>query len=363
MRIMYLLFSFTVGGTEKLVIDICNEMSKRSHEVFLYIVNDNYDEQILCELSEKVIIIKKNRQVGSGRLLRQAIDLFEFCKKEKIEVIHCNSFDIPEIAILCRMFLRNIKIVYTIHGVGQYDNLNKVRIIYRNVICNSIIAISRSVGDDIISHGANQKKVHVIYNAINFDKFEKHFNKRYDKDNIAIGHVGRIDIEKKGQDLLVEAIAILKKRGINIKCYFAGAADFLHQNDLKKLNALVDKYGLNESIIFCGNVENIPRFLEKIDIFVLPSRYEGFGISLIEAMAMGIPCIASNIAGPKEIIGDEEWGSLFDSGDPLALVDKIEHVIGNYDAQKARAEDVREHVIKHFNIQNMCDCLMKMYDK
>lgn len=362
MRIMYLLFSFTVGGTEKLITDICNEISKKN-EVFLYIVNDLYDEELLHTLSERVRIVLQGRSAGRGNKMETILELSRYIRKQKIDVVHCNSFDSPELLLLHRLLFKKTKIVYTIHGVDQYRGLNKLRVWYRNSLCDSFVAISKSVANDIIAYGADPEKVQVIYNAIDLEKFTEKSNKEFDKNNIIIGNVARIDPAKKGQDILIHAVAEVKKRGMNVKCYFAGGADAFHQKEFSDLKELVEQEHLEEDICFLGNVQNIPEFLEKIDIFVLPSRFEGFGISLIEAMSMGKPCIACDLGGPAEIIGNNERGLLFPVGDSQILADRVIYLAEHYDQFEKQKEYIKEYVADNFNIVEMCKKLEKVYGR
>lgn len=357
---MYLLFSFTVGGTEKLVTDICNEISKEN-EVYLYIINQNYDNELLKSISDRVHIKRYNRIAGSSNKVKAILDLSKYIRGNKIDVVHCNALDTPEMLLFKPFFFRKTRIVYTIHGMDQYDKLSKWKRIYRNLLCNKIIAISKAVEADIVNAGADQRKVQVVYNAINIEKFKQQVPKKIDDKEVILGNVARIDCQIKGQDLLIRAIALLKEKQIPVRCCFAGEADSYHQDDMKELKKLVKENGLENNIEFCGTVTDIPKFLKGIDLFVLPSRFEGFGISLIEAMAAGIPCISSDIDGPKEIIGDEERGSLFISGDPVSLAEAIERAVINYTEQKEKAKIAEEYVKQQFDIRNMCKSLMKIY--
>lgn len=362
MKIMYLLFSFTVGGTEKLITDICNEMVKKKQKVYLYIVNKHYTSDMFQRLDAEVVVKKQERICGSGNILNTMINIYKYVRKNEIEIIHCNAFDTPELIALCKLLRPKTKIIYTIHDVGQYKTLNKFRIIYRNWICNSIIAISKSVEKDIIEAGADKDKVKMVYNAINIERFVPEERYNFNSPYIVIGNVARIDVSKKGQDILIEAISKVKNR--NIKCVFAGEAD---QKQMEEANQLkfkaknIEKLSGNV-ITFLGNINNIPGFLSKINIFILPSRFEGFGISLIEAMSMKIPCISSNIDGPKEIIGEEERGYLFEAENPQALAEKIDYVIGNYEEAKEKAEHAYKYVKDNFDIKEMCNKLLKLYD-
>lgn len=361
MKIMYLLFSFTVGGTEKLVTDICNEMSRQGHKIYLYIVNRYYSDEMLKGLSCDVEVQLQNRIPGQESIIKTMLRIERFVKAKQIEIIHCNSFDSPELLLLTRIIKPKAKIIYTVHDVRQWSRLNKLRSTYRNILCNRIIAISESVKQDIISYGAKASKVSVVYNAIDTTKFRSQKRKR-NQDCIRIGNVARIVPYKKGQDILIKAVAKVRKQYPHIICIFAGDADETHQKDFEELKNLAVKLGVENCVKFIGSITDVPRLLRTLDIFILPSRFEGFGISLIEAMAMGIPSIASNLNGPSEIIGDEERGLLFPSEDVDTLAEKIVYAIEHKAETMKTAEIATSYVIEHFDIRNMCKELVRLYE-
>lgn len=364
MKIMYLLFSFTIGGAERLVVDICNENAKRNNVVFLYIINDLYDKELLKTLDSSVVVICKNRVVGSNGKVFELLDICRFCRKNKIDIVHCNAFNTPELLGVTKFFCKNIRIVHTIHGVNQFRGISKFRILYRNFVCDSIIAISESVKNDIIAAGIKKEKISVVYNAINLEKFTRinTVRKKRLSGQIVIGNVARIDYHNKGQDILIDAVSALKDY-YDINCLFAGGVDEKHKGELDELRERAEKAvaGTKSEIIFMGNINDIPNFLEKIDIFVLPSRHEGFGISLVEAMKMNIPCIASDLNGPKEIIGDNERGILFKTGKVTDLVAKIIMVIDNYAECVERSDRAVKYIDANFDITKMADRLEQIY--
>ena len=362
MNILYLLFSFTVGGTEKLTTDICNEMVSQNGNVHLYIVNKHHDEQMLRQLSPAVTVFCRNRVVGDKNKLSVMWDIHRYCIANQIDVVHCNSLNTPELLLIAKILNPRLKVVYTIHGLGQYSTLNQARVQYRNLVCDSILAISDSLKEDLLGQGARKDKVRVIYNAINLEKFEPENKRLLDRNNVVIGNVARINLSQKGQDILIKAIGLLKDR-YNITCYFAGAADSSHKEELEQLKKLAADAvrGSACEIVFLGNVEDIPGFLKGIDLFVLPSRLEGFGISLIEALYMGIPCISSDINGPREIIGDNERGDLFEQGNPCDLAEKLAVAIETYPEKKEKAHKAAAYVKENFDIQEMCRHLLNIY--
>lgn len=355
MNILYLLFSFTTGGTERLVSDICNEMVTRGHNVHLYIVNDLTDQSMLDVLDPRIHVFLQKRSAGGGEKLGTLLKIARYIRNHKIEFIHCNSFAAPELLLLKPLYFPNAKIIHTVHGMGQYKTLGKAKCCLRNLLCHRLIAISDSVKQDMLSHGATPKKLRTVYNAINLTKFVP--QPKAPSDTIAIGNVARIMPEVKGQDILLEA---LSKLNTDFHCYFAGGADAAHQKDLKALKQQASRLGIDHKVTFVGNVEDIPAFLAKLDVFVLPSRSEGFGISLIEAMAMGIPCIASQLEGPAEVLQNGKFGTLFtpESSDDLAK--KLEHIISTLPQQQNAAEEARAYVHETYSIVTMCDRLEQL---
>lgn len=362
MRIMYLLFSFTIGGTERLVADVCNNMVNKGEDVYLYVVNDLVSEDLLNSLDARIHINLQGRKISGGNKFETLIKIAKYIKKNKIDIVHCNSFNAPELLIFSKIMNRKCKIVHTIHGMGQFKGVSKIKIILRKYICDSFIAISDSVKTDIINEGFPLKKVCRIYNGINIEKYESATYKEFDKNRIIIGCVARIMPKVKGQDILLYAATKLKRKYSGMKIIFAGGVAPEHKFEYEELLRIVKDNEIENMVSFVGNVNNIPEFLNTIDICVVPSRSEGFGLSLVEAMSMGIPCIASNIEGPKEIIQNEGIGKLFVSEQSEDLADKIDEMIKEYDTNKIVSWNNRKRIAKKYSIDNMCNKLRELYN-
>ena len=193
------------------------------------------------------------------------------------------------------------------------------------------------------------------------DEFKPNINRKFDVNNPVVGNVGRIQPSIKGQDILVDAILLLREKYPQIKCMFGGEAATKDINELKKIKEKIKQNNAIENFEFCGLVNDISGFLSNIDIFVLPSRFEGFGLSLVEAMTCGVPCIASNIAGPKEIINKEQNGILFEKENANDLANKIQYIIENYNKIKLESISKIDIVKNNYNIVGMCDKLISEY--
>lgn len=108
-----------------------------------------------------------------------------------------------------------------------------------------------------------------------------------------------------------------------------------------------------------GNVSDVPSLLAKADVFVVPSRFEGFGIVAVEAAAAGIPCVASNIDGLAEVVNDKRLGCLFEVGNAEALAQAIDSVVSNI--SDFNPNWIRENAYNRFSIQVMTSALLNVY--
>lgn len=356
MKLLYLLFSFTTGGTERLVCDICNEMAKRDHQVHLYVVNDLYDQSMLDALDSKVCVQLQKRPAGGGGKLQTLLQIAKYIRRNHIDVVHCNSLDAPELLLLKPFFAPRARVLYTVHGMHQMRQKSRFKIMLRNLLCYRVIAISQCVKEDIIAAGIKASKVVTVPNAVDLSRFVP-TEKTMDPEAPVIGNVARIQPQVKGQDVLIRAISLLKQEYPHIRCLFAGGPAKSDQVSLAQLQDLTAQLELTENISFVGNITDVPTFLSGIDIFALPSRSEGFGISLVEAMAMGIPCIASNLEGPAEVMEQGKYGWLFPCEDAQALAAMLSDMIRSYDRCLIRSHESMTHVQNTYHIRHMCDRL------
>jgi colanic acid/amylovoran biosynthesis glycosyltransferase len=157
---------------------------------------------------------------------------------------------------------------------------------------------------------------------------------------------GRLAPEK-GHTILINALGILKDNGYELELRLAGNGPSKGQ-----LEALVKRLGLEDRIQFPGFVseDEIIDELQGSDLFVLPSFVEGVPVSVMEAMAIGVPVIATNIAGTSELVEDGKTGILIRPSDPEALADAVVRMIDDYDFRKRAAVLGRRKVEAEFDV-------------
>lgn len=191
--------------------------------------------------------------------------------------------------------------------------------------CKAVIPVSKALGEDIRKCTSN--RIVVIPNVVDFDKFTVARKQRTDE--ISLGILGGYNDNTKGLDILIRAISLIGKP--EYKVHVGGDGKILGE-----MKNLAKDSGVENNFIFHGTIDpdKLQEFYGMLDILVLPSRYETFGLVLAEAMCCGIPVIATRCGGPEEIV-TPETGILVAKEDPDALasaIKKLSVTLENYDS-------------------------------
>ncbi len=192
---------------------------------------------------------------------------------------------------------------------------------------------------------AQDKPVTVVPYGVDMAQFKP--KKRRAHKKTVIGAVSRLSIEK-GMSYLIEAFALLQQRHSNVSLQIAGDGP-----EEEALKALSRQLGVEDCIEFRGWIEHteLPAFLQGLDIFALPSTYEGFGVAAAEASAMALPIVATNVYGIPDVVVDGETGLLVPSKDPAALAEALSRLVEDHDMRIALGEAGREYVASQYDWQ------------
>jgi glycosyltransferase involved in cell wall biosynthesis len=213
---------------------------------------------------------------------------------------------------------------------------------------DGVVAISRTIADLLREAGVDSNKIRLIYSGIDPERFERSRDTAPRRgDRWIIGTIAALEA-RKGHRFLLEAAAQLKSHGHKIEYRWAGDGPLLDE-----LKQLADKLGLAEDVHFCGFVDDTPSFLAEIDVFVLPSLYEGLGVAALEAMAAGLPVIASSVGGLAESVIDSQTGFLVAPQDPLALAGAIDRLTRDRDLAQVMGRRGSERVRECFTLERM----------
>jgi len=235
----------------------------------------------------------------------------------------------------------------------------KKYLVYREkidrIMANSekIIAVSNFQKEILIGVYPNYvTKISTIYNGIDIDKFEiGHYKKR---DIVNLVFVGNLT-DEKGVDILIQGIKLLQKhynKTISLDIYGEG-------ENKKRYQSMVNRLHLTNVIKFKGVINNevLPQYLKEYSLFVLPSRYETFGVVLIEAMASGVPIVATRAGAIPEIVSSDEVGILVEPNNPRSLAEGIKKATNRH----WNRERMRDYVQK-FSLEHTAKKIEKIYN-
>jgi glycosyltransferase involved in cell wall biosynthesis len=257
----------------------------------------------------------------------------KFLKKIKCDVFHCyNDHTSPIIAakfanVRVRIWSKLSMSSYYEQGVSP-KGLQKLMLSTR-VTClfaDRILAISNAAKKEVLEQTGFANKVTVVNVPVNLERFQSakeskirnEFNLQSSDFIItAVGHF----VEVKGWDIAVTAFSHIHKKLPNAKLFLVGkkTSDSFYD----RICAQIESYNLSDKVIFAGNRNDIPEILQASDLFILPSRSEGTPAALIEAMASGLACIATDAGGMPEVIIDGKTGFLFERENADELAEKI----------------------------------------
>lgn len=356
-KVLHLISSLGRGGSERLLVDTIKGFNENSLGIknIVVVMNNIVDEALKEELSTYCKDVYFLQRPQGEKNLKYLFQLNKIINENKINVIHTHNFGSKHWSIMCKIIKPSLKLVYTFHDTKLKDFNSKIYL--HNFFIHNSIAISKAVYSKAKESGI--KKVEVIFNGTNIKRF-KDKNKEQHAEKSGLINVSRLIYEKKGQDILIKAINECIKKGIKVHCCFVGQKDGYCTASYKYLQKLVKDLKLEDYVTFLGSREDVAELLKNSQIFILPSRFEGFGLAILEAMAAGVPVIASNIDGPAEIIEDNVNGLLFEKENYVELSEKILYLLENKDIRDRLSRNA-SNFINAYDISVMCEKYSKLY--
>ena len=176
--------------------------------------------------------------------------------------------------------------------------------------------------------------------------------------------------KRQGQDTAIEALALLREQGRDAQLLLIGAAKFVarstrfdNERYLARLHELVARAGLQDRVSWLGEREDVPELMRALDVLLLPSWEEPFGRAVIEAMALGVPVLATEVGGPAEILTDGREGYLLPPRAPAAWARAIAELADDPDLAAAMGRAGRSRVREHFTVAEHVDRVLALYTR
>jgi glycosyltransferase involved in cell wall biosynthesis len=341
------------GGAELLLLDLAKNLDRNRYNISILSfkggpLEKDFEEQGI----EMEIIGKKNK-------LEILWQIYKYLKNKKPQIVHTHLFGADTWGRIAAIKARVPVIITTEHNINLSEGYFK-RLIkkFLSLFADRIIAVSEGVKEySIEEEGINPDKIEVIYNGIDLNNFPFRGSKEISLENIKAGVIARLR-EQKGHIFLIRALPqiINKYPGFRLKIIGGGELE-------SGLKEAVSRLNLNKYVEFFGDRQDILQILNELDLFILPSLWEGLGMSVLEAQAVGVPVLVSNTGGLKEIVRDKINGVLFEPGDSGSIFEAIDWALRNKAELPKIVSAGRKNVEDNFDLRQKIKKYEEVYQE
>lgn len=301
MKIMQIVPSFEVGGAETMCAGLCRHLMALGHQVVAVSLS-SVKTSITGQLEESGVDVRyldKHPGMDLGCIAR----LRRLIRQERPQVIHTHLFVLKYAALA----FPGVPILHTVHNQAEQEAVPLDQKIWRFLFRRGKalpVALSPQVRDSVVKlYGLPEGQVPVVRNGIDLSRCQVKTDYRL-HDPVELIHVGRFYPQKNHQAIL-EALELLNRKGISARVRLFGEGPLMEETRER-----VRELGLTDQVVFEGLTDNVFPHLNRADLFLLPSRWEGIPMTVIEAMGTGLPVIASDVGGLRDMIHSGSSGLL-----------------------------------------------------
>jgi len=339
------------GGAERVLVNTLPKLQKQGIDCEVAILFERDD--LAIELEEQGIKVHRLLLSHKWNVIEGVSKLNKLLKTNDYDIIHAHLFFSYFYTGLTTVFNPKIKILTTFHNLGfdEYPANTLVKKIRKKLdrlivtkLFDRTTAVSRAVKEHYAKHFSTND-IDVIFNSFPIDDFEKYQQEEsysllekhlhIEKTDFVVLTPGRF-VEKKGHKYLIEAIKVLNLKHSNLIFVFVGKGSLL--------NSLKDQAPSNVKFIYEVQHAELMKIYKEVDLIVIPSVYEAFGLVVGEAMIMEKPIVATNVDGIIEMVTNEKEGLLVPSKDSQALAQAIERLYDDEPLRKFLAKNAKKKI-------------------
>lgn len=354
------------GGMNIYVLKLAEELGRLGFIVDVYTRIHDIDDPVIVKIDEnsRVIHLKAGAPDESKANLHKHIPAFTYALNHFSDINNLKYDVIYSHYWLSGLVGNQQKLVWDIPNISTFHTLAKLKMAATESIVesrkritsekqvlidsDSVIVSTESEKQDIIKfYELNGSKISVIPAGVDLERF-KPLDQQKCKDslnlvdkNIVISVAQRIE-PLKGLDLLINALPYLDQ--LNMTKLLIVGGDQNSTKEIEQLMMLIGNLGLSNTVDFTGPVlqKDLPKYYNASDVFVMPSRYETFGLAALEAQACGLPVIAADVGGPEVFIENGKNGYLVPNQNPKQYAKRINQVIANKMNNKVMKQESRK---------------------
>lgn len=365
-KILYIHHTFRSQSYNSLLLELAKRINRDKYEIAVCCLREGgpYEQRF-----KDIGVDVQNFNMKTVLDIRIIPRLIKYIKEKKVDIVHTALLPADVYGRISAR-LAGVPLVFsTIHNIDDYRQERKYFLYHAAdrvsmKFATHIVAVSKAVENFISQWPEVRSKSSTIYNGINCQKYNVNIDAINYKTELGlqsqvptVGVIARFT-RQKGLEFLLEAASYVLREGRQVQFLVVGNGPLR-----KELGSLAKKLKVEHNVFFTGfvNDEDIPRILAVLDIFVLPSLWEGLGISLIEAMCSGKPIIATNVDGIPEVVVDGETGVLIPPKDSKILAEAITELLDSPEKRKRMGEMGRQRALNHFSIEKMVENYEKFY--
>ncbi len=350
-----------LSGVQNMMLDLLDSLDKKKYEIY---VASKPGGPLVDKIKEKgyhYLPLKNLRREICLKDFLAFAEIYLYCRKYRFDIVHLHSSKLGFIGRIASKLAGIKKIFFTSHGTPFHKfqplPIQKFYQILEKIggrFGDKTIFVNNYDREFYVKNGLTTKnKAITIYNGVNIPEKRKEF---VSKETITVGYVGRFSKQKNIIKTILSAIEVCRKDE-NFEFIFVGDGELF-----KLANKMVCSANLGDRIKLVGWKNNISDWLEKFDIFLLFSKWEGLPLSILDAMAYGLPIIASDIKGNNELVA-KDCGVLIDPDDVESLVEVILNFKDNFALIQKMGENSRKFVSENFSFKNFVDSYHAIYEE
>lgn len=366
--LLFIIGTTSLGGAPTHLYSLLSHLSSKYKKIVVCPDDGPYFEKISKLENTKVYSLKiRSRSV----FFINIINIIKIILSEKVALIHSHGKGAGLYGRLCG-FLTNKKVIHTFHGIHYHKDFKRLYnfsyLLYEKIMSRiTSYFINVSNAENILADKLGiinkNSRVKIVYNAISTSNIRVNNNislsdlleKDISGDEFIVGTIANF-YYAKGHEFLVQAAKLVINQNQNIKFLLIG------DGPLKEHNIdLVKQLNIQDQVLFLGARENVYDFLDKMDVFVLCSRWEGMPISLIEAMHMGKPIVGTNVTGISELVEHNHNGLLVKPESAADIADALLYLINNRSEMEIMGTNSKGKSQRMFSMRKMVAEIESIY--
>ncbi len=355
MNILQVCSAREIGGGERHTVDLARGLSARGHQIYAAVIPESPLIDALSFIPRSNVLEVRMRNAAD---MVSAVRIARFARSRSIDVIHAHmARDYPLAALASRWSGKPF--VLSRHVVFPMKKIH--RRLLRGV--SKVIAPSASVSNALMRQKLfDESKVVRIPYGIDVEHYAPRQETKDPRGRTLVGMVGHLS-PIKGQEEFVRAASLIASQRSDVDFLIVGEDKARDGHNRREIEKLIEELGVADRVRLLGWMEDVRDILESLDVFVCPSRIEPFGLVMVEAMASGVPVVATTSDGAVEIVDDGVTGRLVPIGDVNALADAITSLIDNAAGRENLVRIALKTVRERFSAERMVAETERVYSE